>query len=62
MNQNPLREITRDLAGHIRRPMGAREIATKLESGEYSAELLMQHLLLLVDRIQEPESARFENK
>ena len=62
MNQNPLREITKEVAGHIRRPMVAHEIAKELENGEYSAELMMQHLLLLVDlmadRMQDPHAVR----
>lgn len=52
VNRNPLREITRKLAGHIRQPMSAHEIAAELESCEYSAELIMQHLLRLVDRME----------
>jgi len=49
MNQNPLREITQKIAGHIRRPMAAHEIAKQLTDGDYSAELIMQHLLRYVD-------------
>ena len=51
MNKNPLREITREICGHIRQPMDVREIAKELASGEYSAEFIMQHLLLYVDLI-----------
>lgn len=62
MNQNPLAEITQKIAGHIRAPMHAHEIAKELESGEYSSELVMQHLLLFVDliaiRLQDPHAVR----
>ena len=49
MSQNPLTQITQKLAGHIRQPMGAHKIAKELEAGEYSAELIMQHLLRLMN-------------
>jgi hypothetical protein len=37
-----------ELASHIRKPFTASELCDRLESGDYSAELLMQHLLLIV--------------
>lgn len=43
-----LREVARSVAGHIRKPYSAGEIAAIIQSGEYSAEIMMQHLLLLV--------------
>lgn len=43
-----LRQAAESIAGHIRKPMSAREIADALESGEYHAELILQHLLRLV--------------
>jgi len=44
---NKLQTIAQQIAGHIQKPMTADEIADALESGDYSAELIMQHLLLL---------------
>ena len=49
MKQNPLQEITQELAGHISQPMEAHEIAKELETAEYSAGLIMTHLLRLLD-------------
>jgi len=43
-----LREVARSVAGHIRKPYSAGEIASIIESGDYSAEMMMQHLLILV--------------
>ena len=44
---NKLQAIAHQIAGHIEKPMTADEIADALESGDYSAEIIMQHLLLL---------------
>ena len=38
--------------------MESHEIAKELEGGEYSAELMIQHLLLFVDRMQDPHAVR----
>ena len=43
-----LREVARSVAGHIRSPYSAGEIAAIIGSGDYSAEMMMQHLLILV--------------
>jgi hypothetical protein len=42
-----LREVARSVAGHIRKPYSAGQIAAIIESGDYSAEMMMQHLLIL---------------
>lgn len=46
--KTPLQQAAEKIAGHIRKPMTADEIAETLKNGEYSAELVLQHLLLLV--------------
>ena len=43
-----LREVARSVSGHIRKPYSAGEIAAIIGSGDYSAEMMMQHLLILV--------------
>jgi hypothetical protein len=43
-----LQEVARSVAGHIRKPYSAGEIAAIIKSGDYSAEMMMQHLLILV--------------
>ena len=43
-----LGEVARKVAGHIEKPYSAEELAAMIESGDYSAELVMQHLLLLI--------------
>jgi len=43
-----LLQAAASIAGHIRQPMTAREIADALNSGDYNAELILQHLLRLV--------------
>ena len=48
LNCDALGEVTRKVAGHIEKPYSAEEIAAMIESGDYSAELVMQHLLLLI--------------
>ncbi len=45
-----LSELTDLMAGHIARPYTAEEILTILDDGEYSAELMLQHVLLLWKR------------
>jgi len=62
-----LREVTRSVAGHIRKPYSAGEIAAIIESGDYSSEMMMQHLLILVTNAKElapplRESAETESK
>ena len=44
--------ITQKVSGHIKKPMTADEIAEYLESFDYSAELALQHLLLLFAKAQ----------
>lgn len=41
-------QAAESIAGHIRKPMTAREIADALNSGDYNAELILQHLLRLI--------------
>ena len=52
MNTTPrttaLGKVTLKVAGHIEKPYSAEELAAMIESGDYSAELVMQHLLLLI--------------
>jgi len=49
-----LREVARSVAGRIRDPYSAGEIAAIIGSGDYSAEMMMQHLLLLVTNETSP--------
>jgi hypothetical protein len=41
----PLRRVANRIAGHIRKPYTLRQIIRMIESDEYNAELLLQHLL-----------------
>ncbi len=45
-----LDQIAREHCGHIRKPYKLTEIIDQVESNEYSAELMLQHLLLWVKR------------
>lgn len=40
------------IAGHIRQPLTAGEIAEKIDSGDYDAEQMLQHALLLALRLE----------
>lgn len=42
----------------IKQPYTYKEIITKYESNEYSAELLLQHVLLLLKNIKEGEDCK----
>ena len=52
-------ELAGSVAGHIREPHTLSEILRQIESNDYSAELLLQHLLRWVaDNIQPGVAAR----
>jgi hypothetical protein len=52
-----LRQVARSVAGHIRKPYSAGEIAAIIESGDYSSEMMMQHLLILATNNAPPSPA-----
>jgi hypothetical protein len=54
-----LREVARSVAGRIRKPYSAGQIAAIIESGDYSAEMMMQHLLILATNVQKCGTAGF---
>lgn len=41
-----LQKCAERIAGHIEKPLDIRSIVAEIESDEYSAELMLQHLLL----------------
>jgi hypothetical protein len=43
---NRLMRVALSKAGHIKQPYSLNEILGKIESNDYSAEMMMQHLLL----------------
>ena len=47
-----IESITQKVSGHIKKPMTADEIAEYLDSFDYSAELALQHLILLFAKAQ----------
>ncbi|MGL4666473.1 MAG: hypothetical protein ACRCWR_00915 [Saezia sp.] len=51
-----LKKVAQAVAGHIREPYTADEIADIIDNAEYNAELMMQHLLLLFVRITDGQS------
>ncbi len=49
-NFDLLREVAQSVAGHIRKPYSTEEIASIITKGDYSAEMMMQHLLILLTK------------
>jgi hypothetical protein len=49
-NFDLLHEVAQSVAGHIRKPYRAEEIASIITNGDYSAEMMMQHLLILLTK------------
>ena len=47
---NKLIRVALSKAGHIEKPYSLDEILDKIESDDYSPELMMQHLLLYLRR------------
>lgn len=47
---NRLIHVALSKAGHIEKPYSLDEILDKIESDDYSAELMLQHLLLYLRR------------
>jgi hypothetical protein len=69
MREQGLAGLTDLMAGHITKPYTEEEILTILDDGEYSAELMLQHVLLLWkrtaaerDELMESMSALLEHK
>ena len=58
--EHGLAGLTELMAGHIAKPYAEEEILTILDDGEYSAELMLQHVLLLWKRTNEELAARKE--
>lgn len=44
--KTPLQILAETIAGHIRAPMTIDEIVAQINGAEYSAELMLQHLIL----------------
>lgn len=49
-NHPSLQHIVDCYCSHIRRPFTLEEIVQKIESGDYNAEMLLQHLLVWVHK------------
>jgi hypothetical protein len=49
-NFDLLSEVAQSVAGHIRKPYNAEEIASIITKGDYSAEMMIQHLLVLLTK------------
>lgn len=47
---NKLMRVALSKAGHIEKPYSLDEILDKIESGDYSPEFMLQHLLLYLKR------------
>ena len=46
MRNSELQRLAQRIAGHIAAPLDISAIVARIESGEYNAELMLQHLLL----------------
>lgn len=47
---NNLFEVAKSISGHIKNPYSPDEIAWMLKNGDYSAEIMLQHLLALMTK------------
>lgn len=55
-----LHKCVQRVAGYISEPMELREIVEKIDSDDYNAELMLQHLLMWVDNNIANETASCE--
>jgi len=53
-----IHELTKTVAGHIEKPLTLQELCDTIERNEYSAEMMLQHaLILLSESIKAEQSA-----
>lgn len=51
--QNDVKRLANQYKTNIKQPMTVEQIVEKINSGDYSAESMMQHLIIYVSRLNE---------